>query len=41
MIRKHFAGVFASAQAQGVSAQASAGTVVSIRTVKTSTGDIV
>jgi len=39
MIRKHFAGVFASAQALGVPAQAFAGTVVS-NAVQTMTGEI-
>ncbi|ACO78118.1 hypothetical protein AvCA_19060 [Azotobacter vinelandii CA] len=41
MIRKHFAGVVASAQALGVPAQASAGTVVSVSVVETSTGEFV
>lgn len=41
MIRKHFAGSVASALALGVSAQAFAGTVVSVSAVETKTGEIV
>jgi phosphate-selective porin OprO/OprP len=41
MIRKHFAGSVASALALGVSAQAFAGTVVSVSAVETKIGEIV
>lgn len=41
MIRKHFAGVVASAWALGVPAQAAAGTVVSVSVVEFNFGESV